>query len=119
MDSEFRYSSYLILLIRAGEYVGDVVTIWPRSQFFPTYTGATLAGFHIQGTKGGPMSEFSDWLQNNWIDLARLGVQAAILAAVVCYGRRLLATLRASQEQIGALLKLSVADGVSAQASSN
>jgi hypothetical protein len=63
------------------------------------------------------MSEFSDWLQSNWIDLARLGVQAAILAAVVRYGRRLLATLRASQEQIGALLKLSVAEGVSPQAS--
>jgi hypothetical protein len=59
------------------------------------------------------MSEFSDWLQNNWIDLARLGVQTAILLAIVRYGRRVLAAVRASQEQIGALLKLSVADGVS------
>jgi len=65
------------------------------------------------------MSEFSDWLQNNWIDLARLGVQAAILAVVVRYGRRLLATLRASQEQIGALLKLSVTDGASPQPSAD
>ena len=60
------------------------------------------------------MSDFSDWLQNNWIDLARLGVQSAILVAIVRYGRRLLAALRASQEQIGALLKLSVADGMTA-----
>lgn len=58
------------------------------------------------------MGDFSDWLQNNWIDLARLGVQSAILVAIVRYGRRLLAALRASQEQIGALLKLSVADGM-------
>ena len=58
------------------------------------------------------MSEMSDWFQNNWIDLARLLVQGAILAAVVRYGRKLLATLRASQEQIGALLKLSVSDAV-------
>jgi len=58
------------------------------------------------------MSEFTDWLQNNGIDLARLGVQIAILATIVRYGRRLLGTLRASQEQIGALLKLSVSDGV-------
>lgn len=56
------------------------------------------------------MSDFSDWLQNNWIDLARLAVQGAILAVVVSYGRKLLKTLRASQEQVGALLKLSVSD---------
>jgi hypothetical protein len=61
------------------------------------------------------MSDFSDWLQNNWIDLARLAVQGAILAVVVSYGRKLLKTLRASQEQVGALLKLSVSD-TSAQA---
>jgi hypothetical protein len=58
------------------------------------------------------MNGLSDWFQNNWIDLARLLVQCAILAAIVRYGRKLLATLRASQEQIGALLKLSVADSV-------
>src|ERR1700687_4429322 len=56
------------------------------------------------------MSEISDWFQNNWIDLARLLVQCAILATVVRFGRKLLATLRASQEQVGALLKLSVSD---------
>jgi len=58
------------------------------------------------------MNEFSDWFQNNWIDLARLLVQCAILAAVLRFGRKLLATLRASQEQVGALLKLSVTDAV-------
>ena len=58
------------------------------------------------------MTEISDWFQNNWIDLARLLVQCAILATVVRYGRKLLATLRASQEQVGALLKLSVSDTV-------
>jgi hypothetical protein len=58
------------------------------------------------------MNGLSDWFQNNWIDLARLLVQCAILAAILRYGRKLLATLRASQEQIGALLKLSVSDGV-------
>jgi hypothetical protein len=56
------------------------------------------------------MSDFSDWLQNNLVDWARLAVQCAILAAVVSYGRKLLKTLRASQEQVGALLRLSVSD---------
>jgi hypothetical protein len=58
------------------------------------------------------MNEFIDWFQNNWIDLARLSVQIAILAMLVRYGRKLLATLRASQEQVGALLRLSVSDAV-------
>ena len=58
------------------------------------------------------MSDFMDWFQNNAVDLARLLVQCAILATLVRYGRKLLATLRASQEQIGALLKLSVSDAV-------
>jgi hypothetical protein len=53
----------------------------------------------------------SDWFDNNWIDLARLLVQCGILAGVVGYSRKLLKTLRASQEQIGALLRLSVSDG--------
>jgi hypothetical protein len=61
------------------------------------------------------MTEMTDWFQNNWIDLARLLVQCAIFAAVVRYGRKLLAALRASQEQMGALLKLSVSDTVAVQ----
>ena len=63
------------------------------------------------------MNELSDWFQNNWIDFARLLVQCAIFAAIVRYGRKLLATLRASQEQTGALLKLSVSDNVEEQLS--
>jgi hypothetical protein len=53
---------------------------------------------------------FSDWFVNNWVDLARLVVQCGILAVVVWYSRKILKTLRASQEQIGALLRLSVTD---------
>src|SRR5260370_7638507 len=58
------------------------------------------------------MKDFMDWFQNNAVDLARLLVQCAILATLVRYGRKLLATLRASQEQVGALLRLSVSDAV-------
>jgi hypothetical protein len=63
------------------------------------------------------MTGISDWFDNNWIDLARLLVQLAIFAAVVRYGRKLLATLRASQEQVGALLRLSVSSDTSAERS--
>jgi hypothetical protein len=61
------------------------------------------------------MTGISDWFDNNWIDLARLLVQLAIFAAVVRYGRKLLATLRASQEQVGALLRLSVSSDTAAE----
>ena len=61
------------------------------------------------------MTGISDWFENNWIDLARLLVQLAIFAAIVRYGRKLLATLRASQEQVGALLRLSVSSDTAAE----
>ena len=66
-------------------------------------------------SKANPMNGISDWFENNWIDLARLLVQLAIFAAIVRYGRKLLATLRASQEQVGALLRLSVASDTAAE----
>lgn len=56
------------------------------------------------------MNGFSDWFDNNWVDLARLFVQIGILAMVVRYGRRILQAMRASQEQLGALLRLSVSE---------
>ena len=61
------------------------------------------------------MNGISDWFENNWIDLARLLVQLAIFAAIMRYGRKLLATLRASQEQVGALLRLSVSSDTAAE----
>ena len=68
--------------------------------------------------KGESMNDFMDWFQNNAVDLARLLVQCLILAAVVRFGRRILAALRASQEQVGALLKLSVSDTVGERSAS-
>src|SRR5437879_7661314 len=56
------------------------------------------------------MIEFGDWLQNNAIDLARLAIECVILVTMVKFSRTLLSTMRASQEQLGALLRLSVSD---------
>jgi hypothetical protein len=57
------------------------------------------------------MSDFKDWLDTYWVDLAMLIVQCGILATIVGFSRKLLRTLRASQEQMGALLRLSVSEG--------
>jgi hypothetical protein len=56
------------------------------------------------------MSDFSDWMQIYWYELGTLLVQFAFLGAAVWFARKILRSMRASQEQVGALLKLSVAD---------
>ncbi len=54
------------------------------------------------------MSEFSSWTKDNWYALGTLLTQLAFLVAGVWFVRNLLKTMRAFQEQIGALLKLSI-----------
>jgi hypothetical protein len=61
------------------------------------------------------MTEFSDWIQNNWFELGILLLLSAILAALVWFARNILKTFRAYQEQVGALLRLSFSDIVTAQ----
>ena len=45
------------------------------------------------------MSEFSDWVQNNWFELGSFLVQCAILATLFVYGRQALRALLALQDQ--------------------
>ncbi len=53
------------------------------------------------------MNEYT-WIQSNWYALGNLLSQFAFLAAGIWFARKILRTMRASQEQVGALLKLSV-----------
>jgi hypothetical protein len=64
------------------------------------------------------MTQFIDWIQNNWFESGILVVLCAILATVVWFARNILKSLRASQEQVGALLRLSVSDGLPAPTAS-
>jgi len=54
------------------------------------------------------MNEFTAWIQSNWYALGNLLSQIAFLSAGVWFAQKILKTIRASQEQIGALLKLSI-----------
>jgi hypothetical protein len=56
------------------------------------------------------MNEFNNFIQNNWFESGTLLVQGAILAIIVWYARKTLKSIRASQEQVGALLRLSLSD---------
>jgi len=62
--------------------------------------------------QGGVMSEFTTWMQSNWCALGNLLLQIALLAAGVRFAREILRTLRASQEHVAALLKLSVTGAI-------
>lgn len=56
------------------------------------------------------MGDFSSWLQDNWSDLGTLLTLIAFLVAGVWFVRNLLKTIEKSQDQMGALLKLLVAN---------
>lgn len=64
------------------------------------------------------MTQFSDWIQANWFEFGILVVLSAILATAVWFARNILKSLRASQEQVGALLRLSFSDVLPAPAAS-
>jgi hypothetical protein len=59
------------------------------------------------------MSEFTAWMQSNWNALGNLLIQFGFLAAGVWFARKILITMRAFQEQVGALLKLSLTGATS------
>jgi|GraSoi2013_100cm_1033763.scaffolds.fasta_scaffold11770_3 hypothetical protein len=62
------------------------------------------------------MTQYSDWVQSNWFELGILFLLFATLVTVFWFARNILKTFRASQEQVGALLRLSFSDVVPAQA---
>lgn len=64
------------------------------------------------------MNEYT-WIQSNWYALGNLLVQFAFLAAGIWFARKILRTMRSSQEQVGALLKLSVTGSVAERPSSS
>src|SRR6267378_8201453 len=64
------------------------------------------------------MNEYT-WIQSNWYALGNLVAQFAFLAAGIWFARKILRTMRASQEQVGALLKLSVTGSLAERPSSS
>ena len=72
----------------------------------------------LSQSKGEAMNDFAAWMQSNWYALGNLLSQIAFLAAGVWFARQILKTIRASQEQVGALLKLSVTGAITDRHSS-
>lgn len=58
------------------------------------------------------MNETMNWMQNNWYELGSLTGQFAFLFAGLWFAVKILRTMRATQQQMGALLRLSMTDGL-------
>jgi len=58
------------------------------------------------------MNEFTAWMQNNWYELGNLSVEIVFLSAGIWFARKILKSIRASQEQAGALIRLAVGGAV-------
>ena len=58
------------------------------------------------------MNEFTTWIQGNWYELGNLLAEFVFLCVGIWFAQKILRTLRASQEQVGALLKMSVTGAV-------
>jgi hypothetical protein len=62
------------------------------------------------------MTEYSTWIQSNWYEFCTILAEFSFLVAGVWFARKILKTLRASQEQFGALLKLTLTDELAERA---
>ena len=58
------------------------------------------------------MNDIANWMQNNWYEFGSLLAQFAFLIAAVWLGRKILKSMRATQQQFGALLRLSMTEGL-------
>jgi hypothetical protein len=81
--------------------------------FSPVSDAAARLYIEPVPVRGVTMTEFTAWMQSNWYALGNLFIQFGFLAAGVWFARRILRTMRASQEQVGALLKLSFTGAIS------
>lgn len=59
------------------------------------------------------MGDSNFWAQINWYAAGTLALQVAFLVAAVWFAKNILKTVRSFQEQVGALLKLTIAPGAS------
>ena len=58
------------------------------------------------------MNEITNWMQSNWYELGSLTAQFTFLFAGLWFAAKILSALRATQQQMGALLRLLMTDGL-------
>ncbi|HKW33450.1 MAG TPA: hypothetical protein VJN92_10635 [Candidatus Acidoferrum sp.] len=58
------------------------------------------------------MDQIAKWVQENWYELGSLAAQFTFLFAGLWFAGKILNTMRATQQQMGALLRLSMTNGL-------
>lgn len=65
------------------------------------------------------MDQIANFIQNNWYELGTLVAQFAFLFAGLWFAVKILNTMRATQQQMGALLRLSMSNGLEERSNIN
>ena len=58
------------------------------------------------------MDQIANWMQNNWFEFGTLVGQFTLLFGGLWFAAKILSTMRATQQQMGALLRLSMTGGL-------
>lgn len=98
---------------RAGE---RLAVSWTLCQFSRVSGSDILALPKPPKNQGAAMNQLIDWIQNNWYEFGSLTAQLTIAFVVLSFASKILKTMRASQQQIGALLRLSMTNGLEERA---
>jgi hypothetical protein len=67
---------------------------------------------YLNHGQGAAMNETINWMQSNWYELGSLSAQFTFLFAGLWFAGKILRAMRATQQQMGALLRLSMTDGL-------
>ena len=68
--------------------------------------------FYRTQEKVQTMDQVANWMQNNWYEFGTLVGQFTLLFAGLWFAGKILSTMRATQQQMGALLRLSMTGGL-------
>ena len=82
---------------------------WTLCQFSRARHGAMLT---LSQAKVQTMNQIIDWMQNNWYEFGSLLAQLTIAFIALWFASKILRAMRAMQQQFGALLRLSMTNGL-------
>jgi hypothetical protein len=80
--------------------------------FVPVFALAAERYVLRNPVKGATMDQIANWMQNNWYEFGSLVGQFTLLFAGLWFAGKILSALRATQQQMGALLRLSMTGGL-------
>src|SRR5690349_2359700 len=87
--------------------------------FVPVFEGASERYVLRDAAKGATMDQIANWTQSNWYELGSLLAQFTFLFAGLWFAGKILRAMRATQQQMGALLRLAMTDGLEERSKMN